>query len=148
MADALYAKFLPEGIPGWQRPFWESLRAHDVRVQQCSQCGTHRYHPKEICSHCRSRRADWAPIRGTGEVYTYTIVRRAPTAAYEPDVPYVIAHVAMDEGFRMVARLTGIDLSEVGIGLPVRLGYEDVTPDWSIFTFASKAGDPHPGGRP
>jgi hypothetical protein len=135
MASDGFEKFLPEGIPGWQQPFWGSLRQHDIRVQRCSACGTYRYHPKEKCSRCSSRGAEWAPIAGHGVIYTYTVVRRAPTPAYTPDVPYTIAHVAMEEGFRMIAPLRGVEPEEVQIGLPVVLGYEDVTPEWTLLSF-------------
>jgi uncharacterized protein len=133
-----FEKFLPEGIPEWQQPFWESLRHHDVRVQRCSACRAYRYHPKEKCPHCPSRQAEWAPISGNGEIYTYTVVRRAPTPAYASDVPYTIVHVTMAEGFRMIATLKGIEPELVRIGLPVVLGYEDVTPEWTLLSFSPR----------
>lgn len=131
----VYTKFLPAGIPSWQQPFWDSLRAHRARVQRCSVCGTYRYHPKELCPRCQSRSAEWAPISGKGAVYTYTVIRRAPTPAYEADLPYAIVHVTMEEGFRMAATIRGLDPEAVRIGLPVRLAYEDVTFDWTLFVF-------------
>lgn len=130
-----YGKFLPEDIPDWQRPFWDSLREHAVRVQRCTRCGTYRYHPKEKCHRCPSRDAEWAPVSGTGEIYTYTVIRRPPTPAYAPDVPYTIVHVTMAEGFRMVGTLRGISPEETRIGMPVVLTYEDVTPDWTLIGF-------------
>ncbi len=128
-------KFLPENIPAWQLPFWESLRNHDVRVQRCADCGTFRHVPKEICPACQSAEAMWSPIAGEGEVYTFTIVRRAPTPAYAADVPYALVHVAMKEGFRVVAGLPGIDPTDVRIGLPVRVTYDDVNADWTLLQF-------------
>jgi uncharacterized OB-fold protein len=41
----------------------------------------------------------------------------------------------MEEGFRMVSNLRGIEPSQVQIGMPVRLVYEDVTADWTLFYF-------------
>jgi uncharacterized protein len=140
MAPAGYDKFLPEGIPGWQQPFWDSLRGHDLRVQRCSACGTYRYHPKETCHRCSSRAADWVPIAGLGEVYTYTVVRRAPTPAYAPGAPYTIVHVKMVEEFRMIGPLEGVETSSVRIGMPVVLGYDDVTPEWTLLTFSPDGG--------
>ena len=140
-----YGKFLPEGIPGWQMPFWDSLRRHDVRVQRCSRCGTYRYQPKEKCPRCPSRDAEWAPISGHGEIYTYTVVRRAPTPAYAPEVPYTIVHATMEEGFRMIATLKDIEPELVRISLPVVLGYEDVTPEWTLLSFSPR--DLHPDTR-
>jgi uncharacterized OB-fold protein len=130
-----YQKFLPEGIPDSQLPFWASLKERAVRVQRCDDCRTYRYIPKDICPRCQGDRATWTPISGRGDVYTYTVVRRAPTPAYQAEAPYVLAHVTMAEGFRMIASLTGVDPQSVRIGMPVEIAYEDVTPEWTLFTF-------------
>jgi len=129
------AKFVPEGVPGWQQPFWDSLRERNVKVQRCASCGTFRHVPKEICAKCHSVDFSWAPISGRGIVYTYTIVRRAPTPAYQKDAPYAIVHVTMEEGFRMVGTMAGIEPDSVAIGAPVRVTYRDITPEWTILKF-------------
>jgi uncharacterized OB-fold protein len=135
-----YQKFLPEDIPDSQRPFWDSLQEHSVRVQRCDDCGTWRYIPKDLCPRCHGESATWTRISGQGEIYTYTVVRRAPTPAYQADAPYVLAHVTMAEGFRMIASLTGIDPEAVKIGMPVEAAYEDVTPEWTLLTFQPASG--------
>ena len=85
--------------------------------------------------------ATWTRISGRGEVYTYTVVRRAPTPAYQAEAPYVLAHVTMAEGFRMIASLTGTDPETVKIGMPVEVAYEDVTPEWTLLTFQPRPAD-------
>jgi hypothetical protein len=35
----------------------------------------------------------------------------------------------------MAARLITADLESVRIGMPVRIAYEDVTPEWTLFIF-------------
>lgn len=130
-----YDKFLPEGIPAWQMPFWDSLRRHRAEVQRCDRCGRFRFIPKERCPGCLSPEATWTGISGQGEVYTYTVVHRAPTPAYQADAPYVIAHVEMEEGFRMVANLSG---AEERVGMPVKLTYLDATPEWTLFAFVPR----------
>ncbi|MFE6820922.1 Zn-ribbon domain-containing OB-fold protein [Streptomyces sp. NPDC057690] len=131
-----YDKFLPEGLPAWQRPFWDALREHDVRVQKCSGCGAFRHVPKELCNRCHGTEATWSPISGTGRIYTYTVVRRAPTPAYQAEAPYVLVHVEMDEGFRMIGSMTVDDPSAVRIGQDVRITYDDLDADWTILRFA------------
>ena len=130
-----YPKFLPEGIPAWQQPFWQSLRDHAVKVQKCDSCGALRYVPKELCNRCFTTAATWTPISGQGSVYTYTVVQRAPTPAYQEGAPYVIVHVDMDEGFRMIGSLTGVDADAVAIGQRVMASYDDVSPEWTLLNF-------------
>jgi len=132
---AEYTKFVPEGIYSWQMPFWESLKEHQVKVQKCDNCGRMRYVPKEICYNCHHTTWTWEPISGNGEVYTFTIVRRAPTPAYQEDAPYAIIHVTMDEGIRMVGTLRNADAESVAIGQKVKVVYDDVTPDWTLLQF-------------
>jgi uncharacterized OB-fold protein len=128
-----YEKLLPEITPLHQ-PFWDSVKAHAAQLQRCDDCGAFRFIPTELCS-CGSAASTWTPIAGTGEVYTYTVVHRAPTPAYQADAPYVIAHVTLAEGPRMIANVVGVDPAEIRIGMPVRLGYDDVTPEVSLFHF-------------
>jgi uncharacterized OB-fold protein len=143
----VYDGFLPEDVPDWHMPFWESLRRHEARVQRCLRCGAYRYHPKEICNRCQALDAEWAVITGRGEVYTYTVIRRVPTPAYQAHAPYVIAHVTMEEGFRMIGTLRNIEPQEVRIGMPVRISYDDVTPEWTLPAFVPAApGDPQDSG--
>ena len=130
-----YAKLLPEELPSWQLPYWEALKEHRLIVQKCAQCATLRHIPKEICARCHSTDYQWSELSGNGEIFTYTIVRRAPTPAYQADVPYVIAHVAMNEGVRMIANLVDLNPDDVTIGQPVRAIYDDVTPDWTLLRF-------------
>jgi uncharacterized OB-fold protein len=128
-------KFLPERIPAWQQPFWDSLRQRSIKVQRCASCGAFRHVPKEICAKCYSASFSWEPVSGRGVVYTYTVVHRAPTPAYQATAPYAIVHVAMDEGFRMVGTMTGPDPDSIEIGTPVRVVYTDLSLEWTIVEF-------------
>jgi uncharacterized OB-fold protein len=130
-----YPKFLPEGIPSWQMPYWDSLKAHEIKVQKCDSCGAFRYVPKEICPKCHSTATTWSSISGNGELYTYTVIRRAPTEAYQAEVPYAIVHVTMDEGFRMIGSLRGGDPENLSIGSRLKVAYNDATADWTILQF-------------
>lgn len=133
---AEYRKFLPpDDLPDFHRPFWDSIRSHAAALQQCAGCRRFRFIPTEICAFCHDPNYDWTPIAGTGEVYTYTIVHRAGTPAYQAETPYVVAHVTLPEGPRMISNLVGIRPEEARIGMPVKLIYEDVTPEHTLYKF-------------
>ena len=133
---SLNEKFLPPAdMPEFHLPFWEALKAHELRVQKCEDCGALRYVPKEICPKCGSQACSWTQVSGRGRVYTYTVIHRGPTPAYQADAPYVIAHVELDEGPRVISNLIGCDSADVRIGMPVEVVYEDVSDAWTLFKF-------------
>jgi uncharacterized OB-fold protein len=137
---SLTEKFLPpDDMPEFHRPFWEALKAHELRVQKCEACGALRHIPKEICAHCGSRAASWAAVSGRGRIYTYTVIHRGPTPAYQADAPYVIAHVELDEGPRVISNLIDVAPADVRIGMPVEVVFEDVSSDWTLFKFRPAA---------
>ena len=129
-----YEGFLPEITP-LHRPFWDSLREHRAQLQRCATCAKFRFIPMELCT-CGSAEWTWQPIEGAGTVYTYTVVHRAPTPYYQQSTPYVIVHVTLSEGPRMTGNLVGCPPEKVEIGMPVRMTYEDVTLDLSVYRFA------------
>jgi uncharacterized OB-fold protein len=129
-----YEKFVPD-IPPLHEPFWESVRAQSMKLQQCDDCGAFRFIPFEICNKCHSESCTWTTISGRGTIYTYTIVHRAPTPAYQKDAPYVIVHVVMQEGPRISGNLIGCPHDQVAIGMPVELTYEVATPELTLYKF-------------
>lgn len=131
MAD--YDKFLPEITP-LHEPFWAALRRHSLELQKCAGCGAFRFIPTEICP-CGSLDYIWEQVSGQGVVYTYTVVHRAPTAAYQADAPYVIAHVTMQEGPRMISTLIDCEPGQVEIGMPVEVVFDDVTDEVTLYRF-------------
>jgi len=129
-----YRKLLPEVTP-LHDPFWEALRQHELKLQKCVDCGKFRYIPTEICQYCHSQDAEWTAVSGRGEVYTFTIVRRAPTPAYQEETPYAIVHVTLPEGPRMISTIVDCPVEDVRIGMPVEVVYEDATPHQTLFRF-------------
>lgn len=134
-----YDGFRPE-IPPLHAPFWEALRSHRLDLQRCTDCGKFRFIPGEICPACHSTGYSWAEVSGRGRVYTYTIVHRAPTPAYQARVPYVIAHVELEEGPRLSTTLVGVDPAAVTVGMPVSVVFDDVEPDLTLYRFSPATG--------
>jgi uncharacterized OB-fold protein len=101
--------------------FWESAAAGKLLVQQCADCGGRQLYPRSYCVTCRGSNLGWVPASGSGEVYSYTVVRRAPSAEFADQVPYVVALVQLTEGPRLIARLTGGAPDEVYVGAAVQV---------------------------
>lgn len=102
---------------------------------RCGACGSH-YFPQALgcrnpdCGHPSVARV---LLGRRGRLYSYTVQKYQPPplfrmAAWEP---YAIGLVALDEGLKVIAMLTGMDLEDLRIGTAVRLVaeplYEDET---------------------
>lgn len=102
-------------------PFWSGTARGELLYQRCGACGRPQFPPRQHCAHCQSGEPEWQRSAGKGAVHTFTVVHRAPTAAFKDDVPYTIALVDLDEGFRMMMNVIGCPPGEVGIGTRVRV---------------------------
>ena len=130
-----YTKPLPEPST-LTKPFWDGVKQHKLLVQKCSSCGKLRHVPKPLCPDCLSQEYTWAPLSGRGQVYSYTVMHRAPATSFEGDLPYVVALVELQEGVRIMSNIVHCPPDRVKVGMRVRVVYEDVTPEVSLFKFA------------
>jgi len=107
------------------RPFWEATKQHELRYQTCDDCDGIVFYPRRHCPHCMSMKLSWKTSRGEGTVYTYTVIRQIGHPAFRELAPYVVAWIDLDEGFRMLSNVVGVDVDNVHIGQRVRVTWED-----------------------
>jgi uncharacterized OB-fold protein len=133
---AEYSKPLPTPDPV-TAPFWESLKAHAIKLQRCGGCGQFIFYPRAICPACMSDDLIWTPVTGRGTVHAVTIPHRPPNPAFGSDVPYVVALVELEEGPRMLTNLVDVEPTpeDVRVGMPVQLIYDDVTDTMTLLRF-------------
>jgi hypothetical protein len=77
-------------------------------------------------------------LSGDAELYTYTIIHRAPFEAFAEDVPYVFAVVQLVEGPRLISRLVGVDHGDVRIGMALRPVFHRVDDATTLLYFGPK----------
>jgi len=106
------------------QPFWDGCRQGELRYQLCRGCGRVQFYPRALCAGCGATSLEWRRSRGEGSIHTVTVVYRAPSPAFRGDVPYAIALVDPDEGFRMMANVLGPDPESLAIGDRVRVVFE------------------------
>ena len=59
-------------------------------------------------------------------MYTWTVCRRAFHPAFEKDLPYAVAVVAMEEGPRVVAEIVDLAPDRLRLEMPVEVVFEKV----------------------
>jgi uncharacterized OB-fold protein len=109
--------------------FWAAAKAGNLQYQRCTACKKIQFPPSLFCTACWSDALEWEVSKGRGSVHSFTIVERAPLAEFKADVPYVIALIDLDEGFRIMANIRGADARQVSIGRPVEIIFEPTERD-------------------
>jgi uncharacterized OB-fold protein len=84
------------------------------------------------CSGCYRQSLEWTPVSGRGSVYSYSVVHRAQTPAFQ--VPYVVAIVELAEGPRMLTSIVDVKPEQVRIGMDVEVAFEPVG-DIALYAF-------------
>jgi uncharacterized OB-fold protein len=117
------------------RPFWQSTKAHAMKLQRCNRCESFWFYPGPVCHHCGSTDFQWVQVAGTGTIYSYTLLQRAKGNPFENDVPIAIALIRLTEGPVLMSNLSDYDADDVRIGLPVEVVYEDVNDEVTLPIF-------------
>ena len=123
-----YARPLPQP-DDLTRPFWEAARRHELAVQRCIDCGKLRFPPASNCPRCTSEAAEWTSMAGRGTVFSFIVVHHAVIPSFRDRAPYNVARVSLEEDPEVQFHGDVVNLanSELRIGLPVRVVFDDVT---------------------
>lgn len=104
--------------------YWQAAHQGELKLPRCEVCAKFHFYPRSACPFCGSTALAWQVVSGKGEVYSYTVVHRAPSKGFAEQVPYVVAVVALDEGPHLMTRLTQVQPGAVNIGLRVQVEFE------------------------
>ena len=136
MAD--YQKPLPQPEPIAQ-PYWQSLRERAIQLQRCNACSHFVFYPRVHCPSCGSRDLAWTRVSGRGKLHSFCIPHRHPSPAFQPDLPYVVALVELDEGVRLMTNLVEVEPDPAKlmalVDRPVEIVYDAVTEEVTLPKF-------------
>lgn len=138
-----YDRPLPRFYAEGSRDFYDAAKRHELRIQQCAECGKFRFPPQLMCPSCRSAKSQWSQVSGRGTIHTFTVVR-----GYEPrSVPMfswpaerypivvVIVELPDADGTHIVSNMVDCDPEVLEIGMPVEVVFEDVTDEITLPKF-------------
>ncbi len=100
------------------RAFWDAARERRFVVPTCTACGKAHWYPRAVCPFCGAATIDWRAASGHGEIYTFSVMRRARE-------PYAIGYVTLAEGPTMMTNIVDCDLDALHIGQPVVVTFRD-----------------------
>ncbi len=115
--------------------FWEGCKQHEFRLMQCKQCGRKRLFGNPMCSHCNSLDYEAVVGSGRGTVWSWTTTQHAFSPVWRDRLPYNLTVVQLDEGLRFTTIVVDCPESDLSIGMPVEVAWEDVTEEFSLPKF-------------
>lgn len=108
------------------RAFWTGGAQGALMIARCGDCAYYVHPPVGFCPACESRNVAPERVSGRGEVFSYTVNRKAWLPGLP--VPYVLALVELEEqaGLRLPSNIVGCDPESVRIGMKVAVRFEAV----------------------
>ena len=106
------------------QPFWDATKEHKLNYQVCEN-GHVIFYPRVHCPTCGSLKSEWKTSKGAGSIYSFSIVRLNRHPAFAPLVPYAVAYVDLDEGFRIMTNVVDTDVEALECGQRVKVQWED-----------------------
>jgi len=100
--------------------FWEGLKEGKVYATKCKQCGKLYFPPNVDCPDCLTAELEWVPLGSEAEIETFTHIVVRPTT-FQQNKPYTVAIGKLKEGVKVLAWLNGFKLSEIKVGMKVKL---------------------------
>jgi len=120
------------GMPASSSPlqtFRQGLR-DGVLLYQRNERGDAIFYPRLVCPFTGSSKLEWKASGGVGTVYSTTVVTPRNGDAYN------VSLVDLDEGFRLMSRVEGLDAKDVAIGMRVCVAFRSgETPDDAYHVF-------------
>ena len=101
--------------------FQAHLSKGELAYQVCLDDNQPFFYPRLVAPVTGSTHSEWRISKGLGTVYTTTVVH------YKGEPPLNVAMIDLDEGFRMMSRVDGIDAMQVKIGMRVKFKVHPAT---------------------
>jgi uncharacterized protein len=132
-------KPLPRPTP-LSQPFWDGLKAHELRIQRCEPGGHPVFFPRSHCPHCGSRQLRWEAASGRATLYTFTVARVPTLPEFTDEMPQLLAVVALDEGPHLNTTIVGVDPADLRVGLRLSAVFDERPGAVTLLRFTAEEG--------
>jgi uncharacterized OB-fold protein len=122
---------MPRPQPRFPEPdtqaFWDATREHKLTYQVDNTNGKLVFFPRTRSPFSGTDDMEVRESKGEGTVYSYSVIRQSRHPAFKDLVPYAIAYVDLDEGFRIMTNVVGVadPTKDIQIGMRVKVKWED-----------------------
>jgi uncharacterized OB-fold protein len=116
--------------------YLQYCRDGKLAYQVCGDTGKPVFYPRAVSPYTGSANLTWKVSSGSGKVYSWTTVH---TKGVDP---YNVSLIDLDEGFRMMSRVEGIEPGAITLGMRVEMRMNRDNPEEPYPVFApSSQGD-------
>jgi uncharacterized OB-fold protein len=116
-------------------PYWAATRERRLVMQQCDQCESLRWPPRDTCPECLEPGGTWTEIGMGGTIWSFVVYHRAFHPSLKAAVPYNVALVQLDAGPTVVTSVEA-PIEQLEIGKRVHAVFRDVTSQVTLVRFA------------
>ncbi|MGM4929583.1 Zn-ribbon domain-containing OB-fold protein [Tardiphaga sp. 619_E2_N8_5] len=128
-----YQKLMPE-VDDLNRPFWEGCCQGVLRVQRARGSGGHVFPPSSVDPKTLNDDLEWVDVSGKGVLWSWIVMHQRYFSAFQDELPYVVAFVALDEGPMMMSTLTG-PIDSLACGQRLTVEFHSIDAEISIPKF-------------
>lgn len=99
-----------------QTAYQQQLNGGKLMASHCPACDASYLPPRPMCPQCFGAQMEWREMPTRGKLAAFTVVHIAPTAmieaGYGRDNPYCSGIVELNNGLKLSAQITGVDVSQ------------------------------------
>ena len=85
---------------------------------RCKKCNATFYPYRKNCPRCGSNDVEEIQLSHTGRLISYTVIY-SPPSDFRLKQPYVVGLIELDDGTRVIAQITDVDIDEINEGMKV-----------------------------
>lgn len=100
------------------RAYWDAANQEKLILKRCDECESFHWYPRLLCPFCGSSGTRWIDAKGTGSIYSFSVIRGTPAK--------VAAYITLDEGVTIASLISCDNVDQVTIGARVEVSYSSV----------------------
>lgn len=127
--------FIPPTISPEAEEYWRGAGQGRLLYQKCRGCGSIQFPFLTICRNCLSEDVEAKESSGKGRVVTFSTIYRAPSPVFAMHLPYTLALVELEEGYRMLSALFDTAPEDVSMDMPVKVCFRAFSEDYALPLF-------------
>ncbi|MFC9355950.1 Zn-ribbon domain-containing OB-fold protein [Rhodococcus sp. NPDC057014] len=103
---------------GLDLPFWEGLRAGELRLQKCGECGLWIWGPRWMCGQCQTFDPEWVAVEQVGRVFSWSRTWHPFIPDLAEELPFITVLVELQHagGRRVLGLLAENGDADITIG--------------------------------